>query len=125
MATPLIVQKVDCVELAQDLLPEISTKEAIEQLIGGKVECASDYLRNVVGQLTAEGTFFPDPFELGNPVCVIHPMVGAIHRAYQDHRPIAFSPDMFWLLIRRALHNISTIMPMSFAVSSLLPRTSS
>jgi hypothetical protein len=33
-------------------------------------------------------------------------MVGAIHQAYQDHRPLVLSPDMFWLLITQghALH---------------------
>lgn len=30
-------------------------------------------------------------------------MVGAIHQAYQDHRPLVLSPDMFWLLVTQGL----------------------
>lgn len=104
MAKSLIVQKVDRVDLAKEPLPEISTKAAIEQLVGGRVECASDYLNNVVGQLAADETsFLDDLFQFGNRIGVVHPMVGAIHYAYQDHRPITFSPDMFWLLITQGL----------------------
>jgi hypothetical protein len=34
-----------------------------------------------------------------------HPVVAAIHRAYQDHRPLCLSPDIIWLLISQGFAN--------------------
>jgi len=34
-----------------------------------------------------------------------HPVVAAIHMAFDDHRPLCLSPDMIWLLIGQGLAN--------------------
>jgi Domain of unknown function (DUF4419) len=34
-----------------------------------------------------------------------HPLIAAIHQAFEDHRPLSLSPDMIWLLISQGLAN--------------------
>ena len=34
-----------------------------------------------------------------------HPLVAAIHLAFNDHRPLVLSPDMLWLLVAQGLAN--------------------
>jgi hypothetical protein len=34
-----------------------------------------------------------------------HPVVAAIHLAFNDHRPLVLSPDMLWLLVAQGLAN--------------------
>jgi hypothetical protein len=102
MPAPLMVQHVALVKRAARPLDETSTKDALEQLIGAPVESCSDYTGKVVGRPASA----PHPrddsrrqFSRG----VVHPLVGAIHQAYEDHRPLVLSPDMFWLLVAQGL----------------------
>jgi len=89
----MIVQDVEKVELANAPLEKINSKIAIENLVGGPVEACSDYLDFAMPQ--------------GDKWCkaqtLPHPFVDAINEAYAYHRPISFSPDMFWLLIAQGL----------------------
>jgi hypothetical protein len=34
-----------------------------------------------------------------------HPIIAAIHRAFQDHRPMVLSPDMLWLMVTQGFAN--------------------
>jgi hypothetical protein len=37
-----------------------------------------------------------------------HPVVAAVHLAFQDHRPLVLSPDMLWLLVAQGLaHHVN------------------
>jgi hypothetical protein len=92
MSDPLTVQEVSPVDWATSPLKEISSKKAVEQLLGGPVEGCSDYSKPVVGRPKS-----------GRARGLLHPFVGALHCAYQDHRPLVLSPDMFWLLITQGL----------------------
>jgi hypothetical protein len=105
MTKPIMIQDVVKVERATHPLDEISTKEAIEQLVGSLVESSSECTGKVVGRPAPReehltGGQFRCLFQSGG---VVHPMVGAIHQAYKDHRPLVLSPDMFWLLITQGL----------------------
>jgi hypothetical protein len=104
MTKPIMIQDVARVEWATRPLDEISTKEAVEQLVGGGVESSSNCTGKVVGRpAPREGDFAGGGFRLLlRSRGVVHPMVGAIHQAYQDHRPLVLSPDMFWLLVTQA-----------------------
>jgi Domain of unknown function (DUF4419) len=39
------------------------------------------------------------------PGVLFHPLVAAIHQAFDDHRPLSLSPDMIWLLISQGFAN--------------------
>ncbi len=78
-------QSVCDVTRAETLLPEGSGREAVEALVRWHVEaCSGHDDQNVV---TAQ----------------LHPLIAAVHFAFCDHRPLALSPDMFWLLIVQGL----------------------
>ena len=85
-----MIQNAAQVEWATTPLNEISTREMLERSLG-RLECLSDPPGRVVdaGRGFAKGS--------------LHPMVAAIHEAYQDHRPLVLSPDLFWLLIAQGL----------------------
>jgi hypothetical protein len=76
----LIRQLVSDVKKATAPLDDVSPKSAVENLCGGSIEACSDYRGTVIG------------FRF-------HPFVAAIDAAFNDHRPLVLSPDMFWLLI--------------------------
>lgn len=80
MPTPLIVQSVSKVNRAFLPLEEVAPIAAIELLTHRTVEACSDYNSSIVAS----------PY---------HPFVAAVHAAFNDHRPLALSPDMLWLLI--------------------------
>src|ERR1700722_15451520 len=105
MANALMIQDVARVKWATRPMQEISTKEAVEQLVGSRVESTSECTGRVGGRPAPREDDAPGPELgfLGPPRGVVHPMVGAIHQAYQDHRPLVLSPDMFWLLIAQGL----------------------
>ena len=105
MTKTLIIQDAARVEWATRPLHEISTKEAVEQLIDGVVESSSDLTGKVVGRSVSRESYFNGEHFTFSECSqgVIHPMVGAIHQAYQDHRPLVLSPDMFWLLVTQGL----------------------
>jgi hypothetical protein len=102
MAIATIIQDVSQVEWATKPLDEISTKEAIERMVGGNVESCSDYFGKVAVDRTTE-QWLARVAPWARPIGVVHPMVGAIHQAYQEHRPLVLSPDMFWLLVTQGL----------------------
>ena len=107
MSKPLMIQKVSPVDRASQPLEEIPMRNAIEQLVGGRIESCSDFAKSVVGQrlihpnddLTAAERFR----HLVRSKGLVHPFVGAVHQAYADHRPLVLSPDMFWLLVTQGL----------------------
>lgn len=107
MTKPLMMQKVSPVEKASQPLEEISMRSAIEELVGGPIESCSDFSKSVGGQSLSQPTEFTTAAErfrhLIRAKGVVHPFVGAVHRAYADHRPLVLSPDMFWLLVTQGL----------------------
>jgi hypothetical protein len=104
-ATPFTAIEVAKVTLANTALPELPHKSAVEALLTKppsrwgrepqqavaqptkSVEACSRYH----GQLVAGVNF--------------HPVVAAIHLAFNDHRPLVLSPDMLWLLVAQGLAN--------------------
>lgn len=84
MANIVVAQSASVVARAEQPIPEVSPKEAIESLVRFKVESCSEYHGKVVAS----------PY---------HPFVAAVHAAFSDHRPLVLSPDMFWLLIGQGL----------------------
>jgi len=100
-----MVQDVARVQRATVALDEISIKEGIEQLVGSPVECCSEYTSKIVGRPAPRETKVQgSQFQLlQRSRGVVHPLVGAIHQAYQDHRSLVLSPDMFWLLVTQGL----------------------
>jgi hypothetical protein len=94
------VIKVAKVRPAKTSLPEVPSKNAVEALLtrpsfgrksaiqeGGPVKACSCHH----GRLVADAT--------------LHPVIAAIHLAFNDHRPLVLSPDVFWLLIAQGLAN--------------------
>ena len=79
-----IVRAVASLTRATQPLPETSPKQAIEALVGGRVEACCEY----------HGTMVAAEY---------HPLVAAVHAAFNDHRPLVLSPDMLWLLIAQGL----------------------
>jgi len=122
---PSIVIKIAKVRPAKASLPEVPSKNAVEALLtrpsfrlqpatleGRPVEACSESgkvrRRKLVGRATLEGR----PVEAcsgqhGRLVAEVtfHPVIAAIHLAFNDHRPLVLSPDMFWLLIAQGLAN--------------------
>ncbi len=102
-----MTQKVSTICKGTEPLEEISMKLAIEQLVGGPIESCSDYARSVVGKPVLERKPNETALEMLNRLNrghgVVHPFVHAVHHAYQSHRPLVLSPDMFWLLITQGL----------------------
>jgi hypothetical protein len=104
MPNVVMIQDAARVQWATCPLEEISTKEAVEQLVGGPVESASECTARVVGRPAPPEHDSTSPVRVFRRTSgVMHPMVGAIHQAYQDHRPLVLSPDMFWLLVAQGL----------------------
>lgn len=85
MPNVLIVQKVSDVARAKDRLRETSPRLAFEALLNQKVEACSEYEGKIVDYR------------------YIHPLIAAVHVAFCDHRPLALSPDMLWLLVLQGL----------------------
>lgn len=78
------------VSQADKPLPELPYYEAVEALLREptlEIEACSGYH----GRLVEDVQF--------------HPFVTAIHKAFNDHRPLCLSPDMIWLLIAQGLAN--------------------
>ena len=82
----MIIQAVSKLEVATKPELEYSTKLAFERALGSKVEACSHYGDRVVA-------------------CEYHPFTSCLHDSYAEHRPIIFSPDMFWLLIAQGFAN--------------------
>lgn len=104
-AVPVTIIDVAKVTPASTALPEVPYTVAVEALLtkppsewpetaertdarpAKPVEACSQYH----GQLVAN-VFF-------------HPVVAAVHRAFNDHRPLVLSPDMLWLLVAQGFAN--------------------
>jgi hypothetical protein len=81
--------EVSDVHQATTLLPETPYKQAVENLLAnsGPVEACSRFHGRLIDRLR------------------FHPLVGALHFAFLDHRPVVLSPDMIWLLICQGVAN--------------------
>ena len=102
-----MTQKVSTIWKQKTPFEEISMKSAIEQLVGGPIESCSDYARSVVGKPELKPNPNETAIERLNRAArgqgLVHPFVKAVHLAYQCHRSLVLSPDMFWLLITQGL----------------------
>lgn len=78
------VQKVATLKKPGSPLEEMRPHEALTILTGQEIESCSDYHSPVVP-------------------CQYHPFFAAVHAAFDQHRPLVLSPDMFWLLIMQGL----------------------
>jgi hypothetical protein len=101
---------------AQEPLPEVPYKQAVEALLtGGSPDWddgwEDDEDEDDLTDDRPEPTQ-PRPVEAcsryhGHLVSRVdfHPFVAAVHRAFQDHRPLRISPDMIWLLVCQGVAN--------------------
>ena len=98
---------------ASSPLPEVSYKDALDSLL------AFSTLEKEREKLASRGWshLIPEPPKLrpveacsryhGRLVVGLksHPVIEAIHRAFNDHRPLRLSPDAIWLMICQAVAN--------------------
>lgn len=102
-ATPPTVIDVTSVALADTPLPEVPYKLAVEALLTKPP--SNLFPDRQVDQVT-------EPIEacsryhgqLAADVC-FHPLVEAVHLAFEGHRPLVLSPDMIWLLVAQGFAN--------------------
>src|SRR5262245_36947832 len=66
-------------------LPEIPYPQAVAAFLDGPVESCSCYHGRLVANVRS------------------HPLVGALHAAFRDHRPVCLSPDIVWLTLAQGL----------------------
>lgn len=76
---------VEPVDRAKQPLSTCTTHEALTRILGTKIEASSDYTADCVEDLE------------------LHPLLGAAHLAFSQHRPLAVSPDMIWQAIIQGL----------------------
>lgn len=98
--------QVACVTPATIALPEVPFNEAVESLLrpsppdewGRKRrEAGAAQLRRVEACSSYHGRLVSG--------VQFHPVVAAIHLAFQDHRPLVLSPDIIWLLVAQGFAN--------------------
>src|SRR2546421_2373587 len=82
--TPGITFAVQPVKRATKPLPTCKTHEALNGLLNGKVEAASDYTADCIQQVAFHT--FP-------------PLLAAAHYAFSRHHPLVLSPDMIWVAV--------------------------
>jgi len=103
------------VQPATTPLPEVPYKQAVEALL---TIDSSEQIRSIVQMM---GKKFPKESPLRSSGSTIeacsryhghllahisfHPLVGGLHYAFLDHRPLILSPDMIWLLICQGVAN--------------------
>jgi hypothetical protein len=90
--------------LATDKLPEVPVKQAVEALLNPPpyrdapvagvppaiIEACSSYRGSLL-----DGIWF-------------HPVLAAVHMAFDEHRPLTLSPDMIWLMIAQGFaHHVN------------------
>jgi len=88
--TPGVTFAVDDVTPATFVLPEWRAHENARQLLGS-IESCSDYHGNVVKHVH------------------YHPLLAAVHNAFNTHRPLVLSPDAVWLTIAQGVAHHMTI----------------
>jgi hypothetical protein len=72
-------------------LAEAPAIEAITTFLGGPVESCSRYHGRLVANVRS------------------HPLIGALHVAFNDHRPVCLSPDIVWLTLAQGFaHHVNT-----------------
>ena len=86
----MYIQEAAKVDKATEPLTGISAQKAMEILLGSgqhgiKPEACSDYTRTLIGT--------PG----------YHAFFHTCEKAFNEHRSLAFSPDMFWLLVAQGL----------------------
>src|SRR5437588_13098280 len=84
-STPGITFVVKPVEQATRPLPTCKTHEALDRLLGRKVEACCDYTSDCIQEVT------------------FHPLLAAAHFAFSQHRPLVLSPDMIWVAVVQGL----------------------
>lgn len=84
----VIIQEADGVVRATEPLQNANAKIVVESLLQSPVEACSDCQQNDFIANWGYHTFFQ-----------------AAELAYVDHRPLALSPDMFWLLVTQGFAN--------------------
>src|SRR5262245_7822650 len=107
------------VQVASEPLEEIPTPDAVDALI--KPATTADYYRflerfppNQIHSRSAPVGARRSQRVLGIEACsryhghmvsgvAFHPMIAALHLAFKDHRPLALSPDMIWLLVAQGV----------------------
>lgn len=83
--TPGVTFAVHPVKRATAPLPTCKTHEALDRLLGHKVEACSDYRADCVREVT------------------FHALLAAAHFAFSQHRPLVLSPDMVWVALVQGL----------------------
>ncbi|MFN6203565.1 MAG: DUF4419 domain-containing protein, partial [Acidobacteriota bacterium] len=92
--------KVAKVRPAKTSLPEVPSKKAVEALLTRPSFRRKSVIpedRRIDACSGQDGRLVAD--------VTLHPVIAAIHLAFNDHRPLVLSPDVFWLLIAQGLAN--------------------
>jgi Domain of unknown function (DUF4419) len=98
IANSSVIFDVSDVKIADRPLLEIPYQRAVKSLL-----TTPDRSRSNINKPTIEACSQYD----GKLVASVrfHPLVAAIHLAFDEHRPLSLSPDMMWLLIAQGLAN--------------------
>src|SRR4051812_17009138 len=80
-ATPSTTFAVSDVPPAETSLDEVAYRDAVEMLLGGRIEACPSRLHT---------SLVP---------CRYHPFVHAVHLAFDGHRRLPISPDHVWVLV--------------------------
>jgi len=94
------------VERAEILLLEAPFATAFECLLGKPVQRRSQHKPPANAEAPScliEASSHEDQQLVAN--VHIHPVLSAVHFAFNDHRPLALSPDILWLLVAQAFAN--------------------
>ncbi len=114
ISNPPVMFDVADVERATQALPEVPYYEAVEALLQKpkshwrKIEDETwPQVENNTPQNEAQPKIESCSRYRGRLVAGVqfHPVIAAIHKAFQDHRPLCLSPDMIWLMIGQGLAN--------------------
>src|SRR4051812_5316261 len=89
-AVPSVTFAVSDVPPADTSLDEVGYQDAVETLLGGRIESCPSRLHTALVP------------------CRYHPFVHAVHLAFDGHRRLAVSPDHAWLLVCQGLaHHVN------------------
>jgi Domain of unknown function (DUF4419) len=81
------VSQGDLAELTQQRAQRFAELEALQKTARHGIEACSRYRGKLVAGIA------------------LHPLIEALHLAFNDHRPVSLSPDMIWLLIAQGTAN--------------------
>lgn len=93
------------VKPASDALPEVPFPVAVEKLLGVRYPPQPPDCRDPATRpgRTIEACSGGHDHLVAGPG--LHPVVAAIHNAFQNHRPLVLSPDIIWLVIAQGFAN--------------------